>query len=281
MTEISERSAPGPLPSGFGGGWLLLPTAAALAGAWVAAPQAFREAPERLAFLLALILGGWQPLWFWIGRTDFATPLRQWAEWTRQVPLARWPYLQPGTAGARLHQRLARARAWWLDVGRPALATPLWQALTAVLVSLALSLGLGRGPLLLTLCFLAWTELATLWRDGTGEPGPIWHAAAMVGFPWLLGAAVVTGDLAQAAVPALVATAMIGCFACGNLLSLVAPLIGAGYLVWHQRPLLAGWLALLAVPGLVVWAYRPARSVYRRLIGPWVVLMVLMLAWGV
>jgi len=48
MTEIRERRGPDSLPSGFGGGWLLLPTAAALAGVWAAAPQAFGEMPERL-----------------------------------------------------------------------------------------------------------------------------------------------------------------------------------------------------------------------------------------
>ena len=280
MTEIRERRGPASLSSGFGGGWLLLPTAAALAGVWAAAPQAFGEMPERLAFMVALILGGWQPLWSRVGRTDFATPLHQWTGWTREIPLERWPYLQPGTPGARLHQRLARARAWWREVGRPALETPLWQALEAALVSLALGWGLGREPLLLTLCFLAWTELATLWREGKGEPGPLWHAAAMVGFPWLLGATVVMGDLAQSAVPALVATAMVGCFSCENLFSLIAPLIGAGYLAWHQRAVLAGWLVLLAVPGWVVWAHRPPRSFYRRMVGPWVVMMVLLLAWG-
>ncbi len=169
------------------GGWRLVPLVAMLAGAWAGARPPEGELLPALALAATLLLAGWEPLWRAIATTDWATPLAHWRVWEQEAPSRRWPYLQPGTPGAALNHAWGRARAWWQARGAAALSASLRSAFLALLVSLLLGVALGRTALFLTLLLLACTQLAALWDEGRGQPGPFWQAIALVGIPWLLG----------------------------------------------------------------------------------------------
>jgi len=260
-------------------GWALLPLLAAAGGAWALNRGLWGEDPTTLGVLLALIVGGWQPLWRALARTDWATPLSRWPGWPTADPLTRWPYIQPGTPGDRLQHRLALAKTWWCGVGKAALAQPLRRAISALLVSLLLSLALGRMSLLLTLVLLTLAELAALWHEGRGDVGPLWTGIALIAAPWFLGASLGTSDIVTPALSGLVLALMIGLYAHPNGWALTGPVVGAAYLLWQGHATTVGWLLLLALPGLMALTSRPSREAYRRAIGPWVLGMVALMAW--
>ncbi len=261
------------------GGWALIPLLATMGSAWAFSPDLWTDNPAKLAIAMGLILGGWQSLWRALTRTDWATPLGRWPGWSTADPLPVWPYVQPGTPGASLHTRIGYARAWWREVGRTRLARPLKRAITAVAVSLLLSSAMGEHTLLMSLGFLAWTELAVLWHEGHGTVGPMWMAAATVGLPWFLGATLNGGDLFPAAGSALALTLMIGFYSHPNGWAILGPPLGAAFLVWQGHAAAVGWMLLLALPGLITLTARPDRQDYRHSIGPWVIAMVAVFAW--
>lgn len=264
-------------------GWGVLPVAAVLGGAWAfAAPL---EGDVWIAVLTALVLAlaGWLPFWRAVTRTPWAEPFALWRTWQQESPLPLWPYLQPGTPGATLHRALQQARAWWDDVGRTALAAPLWMAALALGVSVLAALILGRNALLLTLAMAAWTEIAVLWHAGRGDVGAAWAAGALVGLPWLLGASLgAAPDNAatlQPALSALALTLLIAFYAHPAPSAMLGPLLAGGFLVWQGQFLAAGVLLLLALPGLLLLLYRPETPAYRRAIAPWLLAMILLMAW--
>ncbi|MCJ7550075.1 MAG: hypothetical protein MUQ30_10375 [Anaerolineae bacterium] len=261
------------------GGWILLPLLAAAGGAWAFNRGLWSEDPATLGVLLALILGGWQPLWRALTRTGWATPLSRWPGWPTSDPLPRWPYVQPGTPGDRLLHRLALTKAWWRGVGQVSLAQPLRRAISALLVSLLLSLALGRISLLLTLVLLTLAELAALWHEGRGKVGPLWTGIALIAAPWFLGASLGTADIVTPALSSLVLALMIGLYAHPSGWALTGPVVGAAYLLWQGHESAVGWLLLLALPGLMALTSQPSREAYRRAIGPWVLCMVALMAW--
>ena len=261
------------------GGWALLPLLAAAGGAWAFNRGLWGEDPTTLGGMLALIAGGWQPLWRALTRTDWATPLSRWPGWPMSDPVPRWPYIQPGTPGDRLQHGLASARAWWCGGGQASLAQPLRRAITALLVSLLLSLALGRMSLLLTLVLLTLAELAALWHEGRGDVGPLWTGIALIAAPWFLGASLGTSDIVTPALSSLVLALMIGLYAHPNGWALMGPVVGAAYLLWQGHASAVGWLLLLALPGLMALTSRPNREAYRRAVGPWVLSMVALMAW--
>ena len=261
------------------GGWVLLPLLAGAGGAWAFDRGLWTEDLATLGVILALIVGGWQPLWRALTRTDWATPLSRWPGWPTSDPLPRWPYMQPGTPGDRLQHRLALAKAWWRGVGQAALAQPLRRTISALLVSLLLSLALERISLLLTLVLLTLAELAALWHEGRGDVGPLWTSIGLVAAPWFLGAFLGTSDIVTPALSSLVLALMIGLYAHPNGWALTGPVVGAAYLMWQGHATAVGWLLFLALPGLMALTSRPSREAYRRAIGPWVLGMVALMAW--
>ncbi|MBN1248107.1 MAG: hypothetical protein JXC32_10650 [Anaerolineae bacterium] len=261
------------------GGWVLLPLLSALGGAWAYNPGLWTEEPARLAIALGLIVGGWQSLWRALTRTDWAAPLGQWPGWSKAAPLPAWPYVQPGTPGEALHRRLSYAKAWWQEAGRASLAHPLKRAISAIAVTLLLSAALGRETVILSMAYLAWTELAVLWHEGRGEVGPIWGATALIAGPWFLGATLNDGNLAPAALSSVALALMIGLYAHTNGWAVVGPLAGAAFLLWRGHADAVGWLLLLFLPGLITLTVQPDRDAYRRTIGPWVIGIVALLAW--
>ena len=265
-------------------GWGFLPVAAVLGGAWAfAAPL---EGDVLLAVLTALVLalGGWLPFWRAVTRTSWAETFALWRTWKHEAPLPLWPFLQPGAPGAALYRALRQARAWWGEVGRAALAAPLCMAALALGVSVLAALVLGRNALLLTLAMAAWTEIAVLWHEGRGDVGAAWAAGALVGLPWLLGASLGasfdTTALLRPVLSALALTLLMAFYAYTGPSAALGPLLGVGLLVWQGQFLAAGGVLLLALPGLLLLLQRPSTTTYRRAITPWLLAIILLMAWA-
>jgi len=265
-------------------GWGFLPVAAVLGGAWAfAAPL---EGDTLLAVLTALVLAlaGWLPFWRAVTRTPWAETFASWRTWKREAALPLWPYLQPGTPGAALHRTLRQALAWWNEVGRAALGAALSMAALALGVSVLAALVLGRDALLLTLAMLAWTEIAVLWHEGRGDVGAAWAAGALVGLPWLLGASLgASADdtaMLRPALSALALTLLTAFCAHPGPSAALGPLLGAGFLVSQGQFLAAGGVLLLTLPGLLLLLQRPSMETYRRALTPWLLAIILLVAWA-
>lgn len=258
--------------------WALLPLLASIGGAWVFKTSSEPIFKPNLLTMLALILGGWVPLWISITHTNWAYPLDQWRHWSESDTLPPWPYLQVGTAGNVLHTRLSQARVWWKKVGRSSLTTPLHQTLLALLVSLLLGYIMGRTALLLTLLYFAGTQLAVLWSGGRPEAGTGWLALTQAGLPWLLGASLEQGIQTEAAVSSLLLIILVALYTLTSPLALTGPIIAAGYLIWQEHTITAGWLLLLSLPGFLKLGQHPSSVEYRTATLPWVLCMVGLIA---
>lgn len=259
-----------------GWAWKLLPIVSLLSGAWAFGAPLDTLAPTALA--LALVLGGWMPLWRAITTTDWKTPLQQWRTWKKREPLPTLPYLQPGTPGAALHRALEEARAWWRSVGAEALIAPLRIASLALMLNALLSLALGRTALLFSISLLTFAELATLWHEGKGYVGTGWEAIGRVGLPWLLGASLVGPITLTSWLVALVVTILVGLQATNRAWSIIGPLIASAFLLWQGYSFAVGGVLLLSFPGwlLLLDGIEPTR--YRRAVAPWLLLMLLLIA---
>ncbi len=259
--------------------WALLPIAAALGGAW-----AFKSADapiinSTLLTMMALILGGWVPLWSIITRTNWVEPLNRWQHWPDADDLSPWPYLQEGTAGEALHRRLSQARNWWHSLGQPALAVPLHQSLLAFAVSLLLGFIIGRTALMLTLMYLACTQLAIMWSGGRREVGTGWMALTQVGLPWLLGTSLTSGIPTHAILTGIVLVVLVGFYTLTSTFALTGPFLAAIFLIWQGHTVTAGWLLLLSLPGFMKLAQLPTPVNYRKATLPWILSMVGLIAW--
>lgn len=260
-------------------GWGLLPVAAVLGGAWAYAGPLEGNVWSTVLTALVLALAGWLPFWRMVTRTPWAETFALWRTWKHEAPLPLWPYLQPGTPGAALHRALRQVRAWWGEVGRAALAAPLCMAALALGVSVLASLVLGRDALLLTLAMIAWTEIAVLWHEGRGDVGAAWAAGALVGWPWLLGASLGDTEALRPALSALALILLMAFYAHPAPSAALGPLLGAGFLVWQGQFLAAGGVLLLALPGLLLLLQRPSTATYRRALAPWLLAIILLMAW--
>jgi hypothetical protein len=257
--------------------WWILPLWSMLGGMWAFSRTALDESPTYVALALALVAGGWQPLWHVAAHTDWADPLSKWRTWTRTAEMPAWPYLESGTPGAALHQSVAQARSWWYKVGRDHLTQPIKRGLLALLISLLLGTALGRDTLLLTLGFTALSQLAALWHEGKGQVGAVWSAITLVGLPWLLGASL-HGEGVQGALTAAVLIFVAGLFAQNAWWSFLGPVVGAAFLVSYGQPLAAGWLLLIALPGLIVLTQRPTDERYAPVSGFSILAMITLIA---
>ncbi len=259
-------------------GWVLLPLVALLGGMWAFSPTVVKQEVPTLASALGLVIGGWCTLWRSIMGTNWVTPLEQWKTWNHTAPLARWPYLQNDTPGEALHTTLGQAISWWHTVGRPMLAKPLRKITTAILLSLLLSLSLGRTALLLSALFIAWTELAILWHGGQERIKTGWIATALVGLPWLLGASLQSPPAATQLMSTGVLILLSGFFASHSPLAALGPLTTISFLVWQTHVITAAWILLLSIPGLLLLQQKMPAETYQRTIAPWLVAMVLLIA---
>jgi hypothetical protein len=254
--------------------WILLPLLSAFGGAWIYRGTSNIFPSTELLTAMALILGGWTPLWYAVINTNWAHSLDRWQNWSEAEALPQWPYLQPGTAGSVLHRRLSQARVWWKKAGRPTLSKPMQQAFLALLVSLLLGFIIGRTALMLTLMTFACTQLAVLWSGGKREAGTGWLALTQAGLPWLLGSSLAQGIQTNAIVSGLVLIILVGVYALSSPFALVGPITAAVYLIWQEHTVTAGWLLLLALPGFIRLGEHPSTTVYRKAALPWILCMV-------
>jgi len=261
-------------------GWGLVPVVALVGGAWAYGAPLKNEAFTPACAALLLVVGGWLPFWRALTLTPWAAPLALWRTWEREDDLPPLPYLQPGTPGAALHRALRQACAWWRTVGRPTLAMPLRAAALAFLISLLAALVIGRDALLLTLFMITWTEMAILWNGGRGNVGALWSAGGLVGLPWLLGASLSGVEMTQPALSALTLVILTGLYAHPSPLAAIGPALAAGYLIWQKHFLAAGGLLLLALPGWMALLYQPQAHTYRRIVAPWLLGMIVLMAWA-
>lgn len=258
--------------------WVLLPLLATLGGAW-----AFKESTDpyfspTLLTKLALILGGWAPLWLTMTRTNWAYALQKWHVWTEAETLPPWPYLQPGTMGSHLHERLGQARAWWKKVGQPAFSGPLTQILFALTVSVLLGFIIGRTALLLTMLTITCTQLAILWSAGNQARGTGWLALTQVGLPWMLGASLESQLPTRALLPGFALVILTGFITLNSPVALIGPAVAAVFLVWTGHPLTGGWVLLLCVPVVMKLAQHPALPEYHKTVLPWLLVMLGLIA---
>jgi len=258
------------------GGWGALPLVATGAGAW-----AFTESPPdfpALALRLGLVLLGWIPLWRALVNTDWATPLAQWQSWEGGEPLKLWPYLRPGTPGARFLRVMGEARAWWEAGAAMALSPAVRSTLLALGASLLLAWGCGRVAVLLTLLLLASAQLIALWHNGSGERSIGGEALAWVSLPWLLGASLTTEAVFWPLLSAIVLLLLVKFHAQASWTAFVGPLLAALFLLWIRQPVAAGLLLLLGLPGLWLLNADLRGAAYRRAVAPWLLAMVVLLA---
>ena len=261
------------------GGWMILPVVAVLGGAWAFAKPLGNGNLISLVKTLVVVLAGWTPLWRVLTTTTWSEPLAAWRTWKREAPLPHWPYLQPETPGSAIHRMLRQARSWWHDVGRAALAVPLRSAALAMIVSVLASLILGRSALMLTLMLIAWTEMAVLWHEGRGHAGSGWAAGALVGLPWGLGASLGVSEATLPALSSLALMLLMALYANPSPVAAFGPIVAAAFLIWQGQFVAAGILCLLALPGLMLMLHRPPVQTYRRVVTPWLVAMIVLVAW--
>jgi hypothetical protein len=258
--------------------WILLPLLAVFGGAWVYRDTSLTILSTELLTMVALILGGWMPLWHATTHTHWSYPIAQWQQWTETEPLPIPPYLQRGTAGFQLYLRLSQVRVWWKKVGQQHLALPLRQAILGLFVSLLLGYISGRPALLLTLMYCACTQLAVLWSGAHREAGSGWLGLTQVGLPWLLGASITQGIQLSTVASSLVLIILVGLYVLPSHLSLIGPVLAAIYLIWQEHTVPAGWLLLLSLPGLLRLGQHPAPSEYRSATLPWILCMIGLIA---
>lgn len=274
-TVAAERTNPWIGP--WEGGWLLVPLAAVVGGAWSAAGHLDQQNLTQLALASALVLIAWAPLWRALTYTWWNVYLRRWRHWEQRTPLPRLPFVQSNAPGAALSRALELAHAWWQAEGSTALAAPLGSTLLALIAGILLSLPLGRTALLLTLVYFAWAQLMALWSEGAGRPGTLGEAVALGGLPWLLGATLNQGSLSLGGSLAIIA--LLGFYAMPGLPALLGPLLAAGYLLWQGEALATGALLLLALPGLLLLSQHLPAIHYRRAIAIWLIAMLLLMGW--
>jgi hypothetical protein len=265
----------------FGNSELLLSTAAILGGAWAFA-KPWNNPTHLIPLLtsLTLVLGGWYSFWAAMTRTNWAKTFSSWQGWEHEIRLPRWPYLQPKTPGAALHRTLGQVKAWWRDVGEFELNAPIRRAARSLLVSVLLGIVTGRTGLLLTLFFMTWTEITVLWHAGTGEVNAMWRSVALIGLPWLLGTTLNDALTGQAIISAFALIILVGLFSCPSPLSAAGPLLTAFFLIGQQRIIAAGWLVILSLPGLLLLQRRLSLKTYHHAVTPWLLGMLLLVAWS-
>ncbi|MBN2002605.1 MAG: hypothetical protein JXA21_04550 [Anaerolineae bacterium] len=258
--------------------WEWLPVVALLGGTWAFTPSLQALPWPTLAAMGGLVIGGWIPFWRAVRQTDWATPLSAWRAWEDRAPLAPWPYLQPGTPGAALHHSLEQARSWWKTVGKHTLAVSLRQATTAFCLSILLSILLGRTVILLTILLATWVQLSALWQSGQRDRQVRGSAMVLVGIPWMLGATLGGGDIKLPALSALALVLLTGLFTRRSLWAIAGPILAAGFLIWQAHPMAAGWIILLALPGMSALLRDPEGTHYHKSIFPWLLIMILCMA---
>lgn len=184
-------------------------------------------------------------------------------------PLRLLPYIQVGSPGHRVAQRLGRMRRWWQDTLLPDARREFYTLVASLGLALLLGVLLGRQVLLLVLVSMVLSFLAVVQRGERDQDSEqmatrhqavlaLWYALGEFGVPWLIGAAAI-GALPGAVILLGVCYAITyyGLIQDGGDFRLIwasqasAALLLAGL----RHPITAGTVAILSLPqwGLRVW----------------------------
>ncbi len=183
--------------------------------------------------------------------------------------MAALPYTLPGSVGHRLFSSVAEASLRWQDTIWPQAGASILGMGFLSLVALLLAASLGRGPLVVTVVALGVGVAALLQNRSTGVAHPRLASCFLAGLPWLIGytalggGAVETHGLAawlQVLVwPTLYATTWYAYRWLGEeepyrgaLLLGIAHLLAVAALVVVRQPMMAGVVALLLLPQLLL-----------------------------
>jgi hypothetical protein len=186
-TESIQRAAPtrrsGQFPP------LTLPVA--LLGGMIASARADGSRDSLLIGAIALMVAGaWWVIWRVAADTRWTEVTASWRTWQAGDSLPTLPYTEPGSPSARVSAKLGRFQHWLEHELFPTHGSALFAALCALAVAGVMSAALGSQALLLTLLFLAATQLAVYLNGGTGNNNRLLFNIAMISLPFLLGVVV-------------------------------------------------------------------------------------------
>ncbi len=134
-----------------------------------------------------LVAGAWWVVWRVAADTRWTDATASWMSWQAGPPLPVPPYTEPGSPAARVSARLGRFKHWLEHELFAMHGTALLAALCALVVACVMSAALGSQAFLLTLLFLAATQVAVYLNGGTGNNNRLLFNVAMISLPFLLG----------------------------------------------------------------------------------------------
>lgn len=186
-----------------------------------------------------------------------------------KTPAPSLPYTLPGSASARFAEFLSKRTAWWRSTVWPQKGNLVLGLAFNSLLALLVSALLGGVPLLLTAVALAFAGCRLVLRRSRQGVGLALGSCFLGGLPWLLGYATfrdlgsvgselgMTGEaLAMAAIYALAYHAYqvlsIEGLSSGAALLNLAHVTAAAMLIAVKQPILAGCVALLFLPQLLL-----------------------------
>jgi hypothetical protein len=184
-------------------------------------------------------------------------------------PMPALPYTLPGSVGDRLLSSVAHMSWRWQGIIWPRAGSTILGIGFLSLVAVLLAASLGRGALLVTVVALGVGVGATLQSRSTSVLHPALAACFLAGLPWLIGYAALGGSgvekeglgawLQVLVWPALYATTWYAYRWMGDrqpyggaLLLGIAHLLAVGALVVVRQPIMAGVVALLLLPQLLL-----------------------------
>ncbi len=246
----------------------------------------------RLSELLLLVSIGWNLLWMALGRTDWATPMREWQAWSVGDPVKTLPYAHPGSIAERIANRLGHFRSWWQTAFYPSCGPALALALMMLLITILLSILLGSDLVLVTWVALTVMQLGLMWGGGRGEPEPGWDALLMVMLPWWAGRLVSAPLSLSLALMALLFAIAWGASADvtrfrGRFLTVAAQVLAGALLIAEGHALAGGGLLVLLAPQMILFPWlasgtpRPlSETDYSRYVRPWLMAAMLIASIG-
>ncbi|MCX7683141.1 MAG: hypothetical protein N2508_14440 [Anaerolineae bacterium] len=238
----------------------------------------------KLTLLLILVNAGWGTLWAVLSGTDWKASLALWRHWESNASLPLPPYAHPESPAARASRLLGQLLQWWREAVWPSHGLAIIALLTALVLSMVLSLLLGPDAIFLNLAALALMELSM-----TGTSAHQWDSLITTALPWIIGHAIFSPPPPPHSVGLALAFAITRAATLrlrsgtSMLTSSVAQLLSATILIVLRHPLAAGVLLLLTMPQLLPWPRTAPRETeaYARYAWPWLTAAMGVAAWAV
>jgi hypothetical protein len=139
-----------------------------------------------IAAIATLVVGAWWVIWRVLADTPWAAKTASWHGWRVGKALPNPPYTEPGSPAEYVSIKLGYLRHWLTHELLPVYGGALFAGFCAVLVALVMSAALGSQTLLLSLLFLAATQLAVYLSGGSGNNNRLIFNITMIALPFLL-----------------------------------------------------------------------------------------------